>query len=277
MTRLFPLVIGVLVLLHGRLGAQTPAAEAAFSEAIEDNSFFLEEAYNQEFRVVQHIFNGLYYRRPLETAVSTLTQEWPLGGIDNQISYTLAYSFLNGPVSGGFGDVLLNYRYQVLPAEAWAAFAPRFSVILPTGDEDKGLGMGTTGFQVDLPFSKRFAEHWAVHLNLGTTLFPGVRGTDESGAEIRRSLSWYNAGASVIWLAAPTWNIMLETVMNASAAIDDAGETARSTEWIVSPGFRYAVNLEGLQIVPGIAVPFSVSEGSVRTGVFVYLSFEHPY
>ncbi|RPI00613.1 MAG: hypothetical protein EHM64_16905, partial [Ignavibacteriae bacterium] len=29
-----------------------------FNEAIEDNSFLIEEAFNQEDRVVQHIFNG---------------------------------------------------------------------------------------------------------------------------------------------------------------------------------------------------------------------------
>lgn len=32
-----------------------------YSKAIEDNSFFIEEAYNQESRVVQHIFNGYYF------------------------------------------------------------------------------------------------------------------------------------------------------------------------------------------------------------------------
>ncbi len=35
-----------------------------YPPAIEDNSFFIEEAYNQENRVVQHISNAVYSRRP---------------------------------------------------------------------------------------------------------------------------------------------------------------------------------------------------------------------
>jgi hypothetical protein len=48
-----------------------------FSEAIEDNSFFIEEAYNQEYRVVQHIFNGIYFSKPQKDFAFTFTQEWP--------------------------------------------------------------------------------------------------------------------------------------------------------------------------------------------------------
>jgi archaellum component FlaF (FlaF/FlaG flagellin family) len=50
-----------------------------FSQAIEDNSYFIEEAYNQEFRVVQHSSTG-YYQSKTKNFVYTFTQEWPIGG-----------------------------------------------------------------------------------------------------------------------------------------------------------------------------------------------------
>jgi hypothetical protein len=47
---------------------------------------------------------------------------------------------------------------------------------------------------------------------------------------------------------------------------------------LLSPGIRWAYNFKnGLQIVPGVAVPFGVGPSSGEKGVFLYLSFEHPY
>ena len=45
---------------------------------------------------------------------------------------------------------------------------------------------------------------------------------------------------------------------------------------VVSPGIRWAYDFKsGLQIVPGVAVPYDTR--SHERSVFVYLSFEHPY
>jgi hypothetical protein len=245
--------------------------------AIEDNSFFVEEAFNQEERVVQHIFSVLYYRRPLETTVATFTQEWPLIGVDHQLSYTLAYAHLSAPVVYGMGDLYLNYRYQLTADTSWAAVAPRLSIILPTGNAEEGLGMGVVGVQVNCPVSRKLSDSFITHWNAGMTVFPGVRGTDANGRPMRRTLPWYNAAASIIWLAAPAWNLMLEATANSTADLDAGGGVERSTEIIVSPGFRFAINLQSLQIVPGIALPLSFVDGERRVGAFLYLSFEHPY
>jgi hypothetical protein len=137
--------------------------------------------------------------------------------------------------------------------------------------------MGVVGFQVNIPVSRKLSDIFITHWNAGFTVFPGVRGTDASGREVRRTLPWYNCAASVIWLATPTFNLMLEAAANFTADLDGSGEVIRSTEMIVSPGFRSAINLQGLQIVPGIAIPLSFVEGEGRIGVFLYLSFEHPY
>jgi hypothetical protein len=251
-------------------------AEPASPE-IEDNSFFVEEAFNQEERVVQHIFNALQFRQPNKSTVASFTQEWPLMGVDHQLSYSLPFTFFPGHGWDGVGDLALNYRYQLSADSTWAAVAPRLSIIFPTGNADKGLGMGVVGFQINLPVSRRLSESFITHWNAGFTVFPGVLGMDAAGSPIRRTLPWYNCAASVIWLAAPTWNLMIETAANFAADLDNSGRVIRSTEVLVSPGVRAAINLQGLQIVPGIAMPLSFVDGVKRVGAFLYLSFEHPY
>ena len=47
----------------GSLGAQAPASPS-LPPAIEDNSFFIEEAYNQERGVVQHVFTFARFDAP---------------------------------------------------------------------------------------------------------------------------------------------------------------------------------------------------------------------
>ena len=76
----------------------------------------MEEAYNQNFGVVQHINS---FTRFFESKdwIYTFTQEWPAPGDErHQLSYTLAAQHAGGyPDSGaGIGDVLLNYRYQLV-------------------------------------------------------------------------------------------------------------------------------------------------------------------
>src|SRR5215510_2566446 len=81
---------------------------------IKDNSFFLEEAYNQEAGVVQHIVNGIWSRfvqegRRESTIGLTFTQEWPVPDQTHQLSYTIPYAWLleDLPHKNGVGDVLL--------------------------------------------------------------------------------------------------------------------------------------------------------------------------
>src|SRR5436190_22726307 len=82
---------------------------------IQDNSFLVEEAYNQNFGVVQHISSFTRFWNSKDW-VYTFTQEWPVPGDErHQLSYTLAFQHAGAfPGSGsGIGDVLLNYRYQL--------------------------------------------------------------------------------------------------------------------------------------------------------------------
>jgi hypothetical protein len=237
-----------------------------FTKAIEDNSYFIEEAYNQEDRVVQHIFNGAAMRPGTLTEMS-FTQEWPAFGRGHQLSITLPYLSQSTPSANGFGDVMLNYRYQAVDEPGFAV-SPRLSFILPTGDDANGFGTGKAGVQFNLPVSKRWSNDLITHGNAGATIVPdGV--TVGAGKE---TYSDYFIGASAIYLATPTFNVMCEVLHT-----NGGSAAARTGETIVSPGLRYAHNIGDLQIVPGIAFPFSFSSGGNTNGVFLYLSFEHPY
>jgi len=209
---------------------QQPAA--AKPPAIQDNSFFIEEAFNQESGVVQHINTLLHAGR---SWAYSFTQEWPLGGQRHQISYTI-------PVEQGIRDVALNYRQQLAGIGGGTAFAPRLSVLIPTRSG------GQTAVQLNLPVSVQLARLVVAHLNAGATA-------------TRRNATLYNAGTSLIWLARPTINAMLEVVWSGDAS---------SGDWVINPGLRWAHNVGSLQIVPGISFPDA-------RDVFFYLSLEHPF
>jgi hypothetical protein len=218
----------------GLLLSLAQAPPPAPAPPIQDNSFLVEEAYNQETGVVQHI-NAL--QRVRASWSYAFTQEWPLRGQRHQVSFTV-------PVEVGVGQVALNYRHQLagLGAGGATAFAPRLSLLLPTGaDRNSGL-------QVNLPVSLMLARGVVSHWNAGATL-------------ARDDEAIYNGGASVIWLARPSVNLMVELVWTG---------TTRGGEVIVNPGLRWAHNVGSLQIVPGISLP----DGR---DLFFYLSFEHPF
>jgi hypothetical protein len=257
------------------LSAWNSALAQTTAPVIEDNSFFIEEAFNQDVRVVQHILSG-YYQPNQKAFVGTFTQEWPLAGQKHQISYLIPYQRLDGGMKG-LGDVLVNYRYQFWDDSDWSWIAPRFSLVLPTGNVAKGLGNGVVGAQIVIPLSKRLSEAFIVHANLGTTILPHAKGIDAVGREVRGTLASPFAGMSGIWLASEQMNLLCEILYTRASSLDDAGHVAVTPELIVSPGIRCAINLGDLQIVPGAALPLIVDGGTARFGFFLYLSFEHPF
>jgi hypothetical protein len=257
------------------LAAAAPPAPAA-EPAILDNSFLVEEAYNQEDHVVQHISSFALYRESRDW-VGNFTQEWPLFGAKHQLSYTLAWldPGEEAPGGAGAGDLALNYRWQAAGGSGEAlAFAWRVSVLLPTGDDEKGRGSGSTGFQLNLPLSLRISPGLAAHSNAGIQHFSSERNDagDEAGT------TGYNLGQSLIWLLRPDFNLMLEAAWTSFEEVTGPGRTSRSSTFLLSPGARWALNLpSGTQIVPGVALPVGVGPSSGDYGLFLYLSFEHPF
>jgi outer membrane putative beta-barrel porin/alpha-amylase len=239
---------------------------------IQDNSFLLEEAYNQESGVVQHI--STFQRADGGDWAYAFTQEWPLGGIRHQLSYTIPVENIEG-FGTGLGDVALNYRYQLAGnPEARTVAAPRLSVLLPTGQEEKGRGAGAVGFQVDLPLTLVLSNEIVTHWNAGATVVPSAR----NGFGAEATTFSRNLGASLVWLVRPSLNLLVEGLwLNEESVVGD-GSTIQEETTVLSPGIRVAFDLAGdLQIVPGIAYTIGLSPDASEDALFLYLSFEHPF
>lgn len=229
-----------------------PSGRPAVAQAIADNSFLIEEAYNQEPGVVQHI--GTWVRALHGSPwIFTFTQEWPLGAQAHQLSYSIPFQRVSR--FSGFGDAAINYRYQLL-ADARVAFAPRVSMLIPTGSEPRGLGSGSLGAQLNLPLSAQLGPSVVSHWNAGVTAIPDV--------------TTYNLGGSVIWLASPVFNILCEVAW--------LGQNTGERSVILNPGVRWAHNFaSGLQIVPGVAYAVGLGPSRGEQSAFFYVSFEHRF
>jgi hypothetical protein len=250
-------------------------------DIIEDNSFLIEEAYNQEPGVVQHVFSAHYIndsrRRGWEFS---FTQEWPVFSQNHQFSYTIpSYRLVeNGDRQNGLGDVLLSYRYQLLEEEETKpALAPRFSLILPSGSRKRGTGHGVVGYELGLPLSKKVTGQFALHANFGLTYLPDARAPLGSGGlSSEHSLISYNLGASAVYAVLPRVHLMLEWLGDFEESIDDNGKHQRSFMPVLSPGLRAAiVDLPMLQIIAGAAAPIGLTRKAENYGAFLYLSIEH--
>jgi hypothetical protein len=268
-----------LIVLFAAATAAFPGAEPARPvDGIMDNSFLVEEAYNQEAGVVQHIFNVVYGVDRVQDAQRHMlnlafTQEWPVFSQKHQFSYTVPYGFVadRGQAAHGLGDVLLNYRFQAyLNETSLTAFAPRFSLVLPTGQDNRGFGNGTLGYQANLPYSTTLTDCWFVHANAGLTFLPNV------GARPSHDLVDYNLGASAIYAANERFHLMLEWLGVWSESVAAGGGTQRGFASLIAPGARYAFNLKhGSQFVLGLGVPMRLTGRAADLGVFLYASFEH--
>ena len=243
--------------------AQTP---------IQDNSFLIEEAYNQETGVVQHV--SAFSRSEGGAWLYSFTQEWPLGGIAHQLSYSLLLVDAGAGVGAGLGDAAINYRHQLVGnPEAPLLVAPRLSLLLPTGSPTAARGTGAFGIQANLPVSVVLARTLVGHANLGATLLPSAHGPFDS----RATASAINAGASAVWLARPWLNLLVEGVWLSEADVTGEGTTERVESLVLNPGVRWAFDVGSVQVVPGFAYTIGIGPSRGDDAVFVYLSLEHGF
>src|SRR2546430_9641395 len=152
-------------------GAQGQAAPPSIS----DNSFLIEEAYNQEPGVVQHI-SAFQLFRGADAWAYSFTEEWPLFGRTHQLSFTVPIERLhNGSsVATGLGDVAVNYRFQLAAAERLSV-APRVSLLLPTGRAKSDLGAGALGIQMNVPARMVVASQLVTHWDARGTRPPSAK------------------------------------------------------------------------------------------------------
>src|SRR5262249_26183626 len=241
-------VIGIAAALLVAATARAQPSDPNREWEILDNSFLVEESFNQERGVFQNIFT--WTRGSDGGWVAAFTQEWPAPRITHQLSYTLAGG--NAGSGSGFSDALLNYRFQLREeTPGGPAISPRLSVILPTGRADRGLGADVVGLQVNLPASKQFGDFY-LHANAGFTWLPDVQWTPQFAG-------------SGIWRLTPALNVLVEAVV-----LVDIGTT-------LSPGFRRAWSFGDHQLVLGAAVPLTRQDGDLSAALLTYFSYELPF
>jgi len=236
------------------LGVFPALAQKQKEPAIQDNSLLTEEAYNQEEGVVQHIS---FFQRDSRTHdwIYTFTQEWPVPAQKHQLSYTV-------PLQTGsrIGDLAINYRYQLAGnSESKFAAAPRFTLLLPTGDWRRGDGNGSTGYNGSIACSYAPVEQWNFHIDAGAITVPHSRGMAHS----------LLLADNVVWRPSKRINFMLESLWQ---------RTDGENSLLLNPSVRWAYNYSsGLQIVPAIGFPIGVGPSAGERAMVLYLSFEHPF
>jgi hypothetical protein len=227
-----------------------------------DNSFLLEEAFNQESGVVQNILTWVRARDGAWEMA--FTQEWPAGTQRHQLSYTVPWT--GGAGATALGHVGLHYRFQLwTETRSRPAAAPRLSLLAPTGPEPAEHGDARWGWQVNLPLSKQWGEVY-VHGNAGWTHHPHDK-VDLRGP---------HAGASVIWRARPRWHLLLETI----ALVEErrtAGVRTRETVAWAAPGARAAWDAGRAQLVVGAAVAIGLADAAHDLATLLYVSYEFPF
>jgi hypothetical protein len=244
---------------------------AQSSEPIEDNSFLIEEAYNQKSGEVQHIFNLVRSYNPRELSFN-FAQEWPLWGQEHQISYDLPFEYDFNYEQATLGEVAINYRYQVLGVEEHdIALAPRLSVLAALGDGLTGHGTGGIGVELGVPLSVILLPELVSHTNASVTYFPSAT----LAPSVTTSYTSFGLGQSLVLLLHPKFNVLVEAVWSRESYGSTLNDVEGEESFVINPGVRWAYDLNGgLQIVPGLSVPIG-SDGNAQ--LLVYLSFEHDF
>lgn len=259
-------------------------------EHLRDHGFLVEEATNQEKGVVQHIFNWINLWDNLPGGKTreftwAYIMELPLGSQKHQFSFITQFQTVfekadNGPAVqvGDIGDTFLNYRYQLLANDDFLWCSPRFSLILPTGDERLGIGTGELGYQFNLPVS-RYGDKFDFHFNAGYTFIPDVTQPLPNGrSSPARDLNGYNLGASVFWKPTYDLNFFVEALWLWNEEIDDIGFANGLHQVFVNPGFRYRITRrEDVEWVVGLAAPIGLTNDTPDIGLFAYMSVEHNF
>lgn len=243
-------------------------SQVVFAEPVEDNSFLVEEAYNQEPGVVQFI-NVWQQDEKSKDWGYTFINELPVGSQEHQFSYEIPLQHLDAIKKDQLSDVKLNYRYEMLRNDTLVTTV-RASLMTPTGDYKKGFGSGQLGYEGSLITSVKVSDKWVQHWNLGASITPDAK--DMAGFKADNSA--YFLGFSQVYLFRDNLNFMLEVSGRTEEVTVGSDATEWSSSMIVSPSVRYAIDYKDWQYVPGLAFPIGVGPTAGQNQVLLYLSIE---
>lgn len=237
---------------------------------IEDNSFLLEEAYNQDWGVYQFIQK--YQTSNKGILEYSFENEIPLTDKVHELSYEFAHLKSDGQSHSKMGDTTVNYRWQPINKDGFLV-TERIGLIMPTGSVTDGTSSGVIGFEFMQSATKTLSDHWISHLNLGFEVLPNAKTPGDKG---RRTASSFRAATSLIYLLSDNFNLMLETIFQTGNGINPDETKDISSSVTLNPGFRWAWDFDwkDTQIVPGVSFPTEMLNNRTEQSVLLYLSIE---
>lgn len=241
----------------------------SLAEPVEDNSFLVEEAYNQDPGVVQFI-NVYQKSNKAKDWNYVFINELPILSRDHQFSYELPYSHVESTDKTGLGDVKLNYRYEIYGNEKFTTTG-RLSYVTTTGKFEDGLGAGVSSYEASLVTSVKISEKWVQHWNVGASHTPKAKIASGDTADNNRFF-W---NLSNVYLLTDSFNFMLEFASSQKETTTGKNQTEWGSQFIVSPSIRYGIDIGEWQIVPGLALPSTIGPNpGTENQTLVYLSIE---
>ena len=240
--------------------------------AVVDNSFLLEEAYQQPSGTYQFIQtyqtafkkgSGYDYGFALEAPITDLVHQFSFSGTRSR-SEDVSH--------GSMSDITINYRYQPYNRDG-KLVTERFGLILPTGRVDQGSGRGVLGFEFMQAATIIFSERWANHWNLGVSLFPRAKFSD---TQKRTTLTEVKAGTSWVYFLQDDINLMMELFLETEQTLNEDNEQETEMSVTLSPGIRFGKSYDWkeMEVVPGFGFPVQFAESNTDVGMILYLSFE---
>jgi hypothetical protein len=248
---------------------------------IEDNSFLVDEAFNQEKGVMQFISNFHWSNISLHCMTYAFRHEIPVNNY-HQISYTLQYNFSQpfGKTNySGPGDISIGYTYLAAGKDDWLMMVPQINFILPTGDPAKGLGNGGFGGKLGLALTKRLSRAVVTHYNISCTMIYKadyyMKTLQAESRKAERNINIKTFATSLIWYPTARFNLMFESVVNLLNDVQANGSSIQVWQVTSNPGLRFAFDLKKALMVTGVSFPFNFDNNSKdQTGFFMYLSLE---
>jgi hypothetical protein len=223
---------------------------------IEVSGFFVEEAYTQERGMLQQI--GTFTRlHGSDGWKAEYEQEWPLGSERHELDLSLPVSREAGQTQLDAVDVAYRYALVGTP-DADLAVTPTLEAEVPV------RAGNPTQWELTVPVSVQLGGNLSSHTNIGAEY--------EAGS----SRPTARLGQSIFWRATPMLNLVLESVWSEGETVLGDIPLSGARRTILAPGVQHAFDVGRVQIVPGIAVPFTPADTHYRA-VHVYFSVEHPF
>ena len=264
----------VAILCSAAVSAQTatPAKAASAPFEIIDNSFLVEEAFNQEAGIFQNIADMVFVDGNWGF---NFTQEWPASSRRSISCRTRCRRSTTetDPASAIRKSTIgISYGWRARTAGIFAARQP--------GGAD-GRRAATPRIRIagpaGQPAVQQAGNDWYWHWNAGVTWLPRAESLDPApNTDTRVDLMSPFLAASGIYRVRQMFNLMLESVLRFDELVDETG-TRRETAFILSPGFRGGWNIGEQQLIVGAAVPITWVDGETEPGLLLYLSYELPF